>query len=64
MIMRIYMNNRNKYQIENNLRVSKYNYRSRPNYSIKMAILEKQLIYDASSLNLQQITCNITDLEA
>ena len=62
--MRIYVNNRNKYQIENDTRVSKCNYRSRPNYSIETAILEKQLICNASSLNLQKIICNMTDLEA
>ena len=52
MIIRICVNNRNKYQIENNLRVSKCNYGLRPNYSIEIVILEKQLTHDASSLNL------------
>ena len=54
MIMRICINNRNKYKIESNSRVSKANYLSRLNYSIETAILEKKLIYNASSINLQK----------
>jgi len=41
MIMRICVNTRNKYQIENDPRISNCNYGSRLNYSTEMAILEK-----------------------
>ena len=62
--MRIGLNFRNKYAIEIDLRISKSNYGSRPNYSIKAAILPKQLIYDNNKLTNQVIAHNMIDLEA
>ena len=64
LVMRIYINTRNKGKIENDPRVSKCNYSLRLKYSIETAILEKQLIYNTSTLNYKHIIYNITDLEA
>ena len=62
--MGIGINHRNKYAIENNPRVLKSNYGSRPDYSIETEILQKRLIYDNSKLTNQTIAYNITDLKA
>ena len=47
-IIRIFTNNRTRGKIEADLRISKAKYRSRANYSIENAILEKRIIYDYS----------------
>ena len=41
LVMRILVNNRNKYRIERDSRIAKSNYGSSPRYSIDDAILEK-----------------------
>jgi len=63
-IMRICINNWNKYHIENDPRISKCNYGFYLNYSIEMVIFGKKLIYDASTLNQLKAIYNMTDLEA
>jgi len=64
LVMRILVNNRNKYRIERDSRIAKSNYESRPRYSIDNAILEKWLIYDNSILIRKQTIHNMTDLQA
>ena len=48
--MRIGINTRNRGKTEQDKKVSKSNYGSRPKYSIEIAILEKRLLYDNSKL--------------
>jgi len=48
LLIYIFMSYRNQEKIEVDQRLSKCNYKSRRNYSIEMAILEKRLIYDTS----------------
>ena len=48
--MRIGINNRNKYKIKKDLRISKSNYGSQLDYSIESGILQKRLIYDNRKL--------------
>ena len=50
--------------IEQNNKLSKYNFWSWQNYSIDTALLEKRLIYDASIKNKEIYIYNNTDLEA
>jgi len=50
MIMRIFLKYWIKRKIEKDLRISKANYGSRSKYSIRNAILEKQIIYENSAL--------------
>ena len=50
MIMRIFMNYRNKEKIESDPRISKANYGSHNRYLIENTILEKRLIYNHSAL--------------
>ena len=47
-VMRIFLNDRDEEIIETDERFSKANYGSRKNYSIKTAMLEKQLTFDNS----------------
>ena len=47
-MMRIFIGGRNNKNAEIDNRLSKYNYRSRRNYSIETILLEKRLIYDAA----------------
>ena len=56
--------NQNKYTIEKDSRVSKSNFWLRPDYSIKIAILQKRIIYNNSKLTNQVTVYNMTDLEA
>ena len=62
--MRIFLGSRNKKVIEGNERISKYNYRSRQEYSIEEVILEKILIYNISRMNKKLTAHMITDLKA
>jgi len=50
LLMRIFIGQRNYSKIENDSRVSKYNFSSRPKYSIETELLEKRLMYNASIL--------------
>ena len=63
LLMRMTVNQRNKYTIKNDQRIAKSNYGSRPNYLIKDAILEKQLVCNNSMSSEKQTIHNITDLE-
>ena len=58
------MNYRSSENIENNPRLSKFNYGSRKYYSIETTLLEKRLIHDSSMWNNYPIIHNMTDLEA
>ena len=49
--------------IENNRQFSIANYGSRKNYYIKMAILQKQLVFDNSLLEMKPTACYFTDLQ-
>ena len=51
LIMRIYLNMHNIDKIDSNSRLSKYNFSSRKNYSIKTALLEKYLLHNNSKYN-------------
>ena len=62
--MRIFLNHRNSENIENDIRLSKFNYILRKYYLIKTTLLEKRLIYDSSIQNNYLTIHNITDLEA
>ena len=64
MIMRLSMKNRNIEKIEQDKRILKSNFGSRPKYSIEIAILQKRLIYDNSKLTNELIIYNMIDLEA
>ena len=61
-MMRIYLPIQREEVIKNDNRFSKANYRSRQNYLIKSAILEKRLIFDNSLLTTKQTIYNLTDL--
>ena len=58
------MNHKNSENIENDTRLSKFNYRLRKYYLIETILLEKRLIYDLSTWNNYPIIYNVTDLEA
>ena len=64
LLMRIYIGGRNNRNIENNKRLSKFNYGSRTNYSIETAILEKRLMYDIAIRDGKPMLHNISDLKA
>ena len=64
LIMYISIGNQNSDNIKIDRRISKYNFGSRRNYSIKTALLEKRMIYDASKYDGKMIIYNLTDLEA
>jgi len=64
LIIRIFLNNRNSKNIENDTRLSKFNYGSRANYSIETAILEKRLMYDVAVRDGKPMLHNISDLKA
>jgi len=63
-LMRIFLDAKNKELIENNERFSTANYGSRKNYSIETAILEKRLILDHSILSMAPTIYNFTDLKS
>ena len=50
LLMRILVNKRNRFKIEEDSRVSKVNYGLRLYYSMENAILEKRLVHDNSVL--------------
>ena len=58
------MKNRNTGKIEQDKRISKSNFGSRPKYSIETVILQKRIIYNNSKLTNKLTICNMTDLEA
>ena len=62
--MRIFINQRNKFQIEKDLRVAKCNYGSRLYYLIEDAILEKRICYNNSLLNQEQTIYNMINLKS
>ena len=62
--MRIYVGGRNKDLIENNNRLLKFNYGSRTNHSIDIAILEKRLMYDVVIRDGKPMLHNISNLKA
>jgi hypothetical protein len=64
LMMRIFIGLRNDTEIEKDTRLSKYNYGSRPGYSIDVALLEKRLMYDASVRNGQPTMHTLSDLKA
>ena len=64
LLIRICIRGRNDSNIENNKRLSTFNYRSRQYYSIEIAILEKQLMYNATIRILEPTLCNLLDLKA
>ena len=64
LLMRFFVNTRNKSSIETDERISKSNYGSRPGYSIQDAILEKKLVFDNSLVTGQHSIYAMTDLQA
>ena len=62
LLIKILVNKRNRFKIEEDIIVSKVNYRSKLYYSIKNIILEKRLVCDNSILLGNKIIYNITDL--
>ena len=64
LLMRILINQRNKFKIEKDSRVTKCNYRLRPHYSIEDIILEKKITHNNSLLNRNIIIYNIIDLKS
>ena len=62
--MRIFLGGRADKLIEQDPRMSKFNYGSRSNYSIDNAILEKRLMYDLSVRDGKTMMHNLSDLEA
>ena len=62
--MRVFINKRTTLKIENGIRILKASYRSRSEDSIKDSILEKRLLSDTSTQNIELIIYNIIDLEA
>ena len=63
-LIRTLVNQRNKFQIEDNPRIAKYNYRSRLYYSIEDMLLEKRLMCNNSLLNGKRTIHNMTDLKS
>ena len=62
--MQIFLDLKEQELIENNNRFSKANYGLRRNCSIEIAILEKRLIMDHSTLTMSNTICNFTDLKS
>ena len=63
LLMRIYIGGRNNDNVEEDERLSKFNYGSRTNYSIETAILEKRLMYDVAVRDGKLMLYNISDLK-
>ena len=63
LLMRILVNNRNKFKIEIYHRIVKSNYGSRLDYSIDDTILDKRLVFDNSIIIGKYNTYNMTDLQ-
>ena len=64
LLMRIFVNTRNKGSIEADEIILKSNYGSRPGYSIEDAILEKRLVFDKSLVTGRHNIYTLTDLHA
>ena len=64
LLMRIFVNDRNKGSIETDERISKSDCGSRPGYSIQDAILEKRLVFDNILVTGQHSIYAMTDLQA
>lgn len=64
LIMWIFLGQRNIGRIENDLRLSKFNYSSRKGNSIDEIILEKRLLYNVSIRDCNEMIHIITDLES
>ena len=60
----VFIGSRNQNLLEIDSQISKYNYSLRKNYSIKLAILEKRLIYNKSMLSSQESIYNTTNLKS
>ena len=60
----MYLNDDEEEMIEKDSRFSKSNYRSRKNYSIESAILEKQLVFDSSLLSSNMTIYYLMDLKS
>ena len=63
-IMRIFLGDEDEEVIESDSRFWKANYKSRKNYLIESALLEKRLIFDSSILSCKLTICNLTDLQS
>ena len=64
LLMRIFFLKEDKENIENDKRISKVNYRSCKNYSIKSVILEKRIIFNNSLLITKLTIYNLIDLQS
>ena len=62
-VMRIYLNNKEREVIEKDSKISKSNYGSRKNYSIKIVLLEKRLVMDNILLTCNPTIYHLTDLK-
>ena len=61
--MRVFINKRIKLKIENGIKILKVSYRFRSEDSIKDSILEKRLLSNVSTKNIELIIYNVIDLE-
>ena len=61
--MRICIGEQNDKRIETNERLLQYNYRSRKNYSIDLATLEKRLTLNTSLRKGEPTIHNVSDLK-
>ena len=64
LLMRIFIGIRNYKKIESDPWVSKYNFGSRPIYSIETALLKKCLMHDMSVLSIKEMIHTMADLES
>jgi len=64
LLMRIFIELKCKKYLEKDKRLSKANYSSWKNYSIEMAILEKQLICNSYLLQLTLVIHNLIDSQS
>ena len=63
LLMRIFVNARNKFRMKRDNQIVKSNYRLRSYYLIENAILEKQLVHDNSMLIGEYNIYNTTNLQ-
>ena len=64
LLIRVFISMRNINKIKSDERLSKSNYRSRRNYSIESAILEKLLIFNHNQLGMKSTICNLIDFQS
>ena len=64
LLMRMHIGGRNDKNVENDDRLSKFNYGSRANYSMQTAMLEKRLIHDLVVRERKMMMHNMSDLKA